>query len=474
MKSIRRQLTRETLATLALLLGAGLFAIGLTVRTLLDRAFDAALLAQAHAVGALTELEAGRIQFDFSADFLRGFGGLRARHFFELWTDAGRVVTRSPALGAADLAKPRKVRVGEPTFYDLALPNRRRGRAVYLPLRLRETDGGAAAVKRQSLGIVLIMAADRGKLDETLSGLMAAVAGIGVLMIVAVLALVPRLLARGLSPLERLGADAATIDAHTLSFRFAQTGLPIELRPIAERLNELLARLEASFERERRFSADIAHELRTPLAELRSLLECALKWPESRDPSTDREALEIARELEILVGRMLALARGERGGLTLTKESIAMRPFAAECWRVHEAPAEARRLNTRFAVADGTIDADRTLFRSILSNLYENAVSYSPAGSSIDVWGEAADDGYRLHVANPAGDLSAEDIGRLFDRFWRKDASRSGGRHLGLGLSLASTFAEAMGWRLGAKLDAQERLVITLEIPVPVRRGRRA
>lgn len=472
MRSIRRQLTREMLVSLSVLLGAGLVAIGFTVRTRLTHALDATLLAQGRAVGALTEYEGGSIQFDFSSDFLREYSGRRTRHYFELWTASGSVIRRSPALRGADLERPATIVEGRPRFYDLTLPNGRHGRAVCLRLRLQETNPRTDASEAGRITVDLVAAIDRGELDETLSGLIAAVAGIGVLMAAAVLVLVPRLLSRGLSPLERLGADAATIDAHTLSFRFETTKLPVELRPIADRLNELLARLEASFERERRFSADLAHELRTPLAELRSLLECALKWPESREPSTDQEALDIARELESLVGRMLAIARGERGSLQLVREHTDVAAFADECWRTHEAAARARGLTIRFDVQAGTVDADRTLFRSILSNLFENAVAYAPQGTAIEVWGGPRGDRFVLHVANPAGELTDDDVARLFDRFWRKDAARSGGRHLGLGLNLASTFADAMGWTIAAETDAQSRLVLTLGMTPFVRRSR--
>ena len=467
MRSIRRQLTREMLASLSILLGAGLVAIGLTVRTRLTHALDATLLAQGRAIGALTEDEGGSIQFDFSPDFLREYSGRRTRHYFELWTASGSVIRRSPALRQADLERPETIVEGRPRFYDLTLPNGRHGRAVCLRFTLQETDPRTDATEAARTTVDVVAAIDRGELDETLNGLIAAVASIGVLMAAAVVMVVPRLLSRGLSPLERLGADAAMIDAHTLSFRFETEKLSTELRPIAERLNELLARLEYSFERERRFSADLAHELRTPLAEMSSLLECALKWPESRDATTDQEALEIARELELLVGRMLAIARGERGGrggLDLRLEMTEVAAFVHECWQLHEQTALSRGLRANFDVEPGSVDADRTLLKSIVSNLLENAVSYAPEGSLIEVWGAPRASGFELCIANTTQGLTPQDVESLFDRFWRKDPARSGGRHLGLGLNLASTFAKAMGWRLTAILESTNRLVFTLEI----------
>ena len=94
-----------------------------------------------------------------------------------------------------------------------------------------------------------------------------------------------------------------------------------------------------------------------------------------------------------------------------------------------------------------------------MANLFDNAVDYTPGGGEIRVARSAAGG---LHIANEAGSLRAEDVPRLFDRFWRKEAARTGGEHTGLGLNLARAFATAMGWRLTAALDSG-RLVFTLE-----------
>jgi two-component system sensor histidine kinase QseC len=105
------------------------------------------------------------------------------------------------------------------------------------------------------------------------------------------------------------------------------------------------------------------------------------------------------------------------------------------------------------------VTADPILLRSILANLFDNAVDYSPTGGEIEVTPSAAGG---LQVANPAGSLVPEDVPRLFDRFWRKEAARTGGEHAGLGLNLACAFASAMAWRLTAALESG-RLVFTLD-----------
>ncbi|MBC7367206.1 MAG: ATP-binding protein, partial [Undibacterium sp.] len=125
-----------------------------------------------------------------------------------------------------------------------------------------------------------------------------------------------------------------------------------------------------------------------------------------------------------------------------------------------------------WALAAVSAEADPVLLRSILGNLFDNAVDYTPAGGTIGIGLAAtAQGGVAVSVVNPAEGLEPADVARLFDRFWRKEAARTGGSHVGLGLSLARTFATAMGWTLTAALEGR-RLGFTLAGPGDVRARR--
>jgi signal transduction histidine kinase len=452
MNSLRRQLTRWLLGTLALLVGAALVAIYVVVWDELTDAFDNTLRARAALIAGQLRRERDVAHLEVALEMVRRFGGGdKPRHFVELRDREGRVLAQSGSLRDGNLPR---FKGDEVRFGNLKLPTGRPGRSIGMPL-LQDAKGKPE--------FSLVLASDREDLDETLGGLLAAVAGAGVGLLAAVWLIVPWVLRRGLRPLGDLGERVARIDADTLSAPLPVDGLPSELRPIGDRLNALLARLAGSFERERRFSADLAHELRTPLAELRSLAECALKWPESREATTDQEVLAIATQMEALVGTMLALARGERGRIAAELAPVEVATLVAEVARPWGERAQARGLRLNLAVAPASVRADATLLRSILVNLFDNAVAYAPAGAEVRVTGEAKGTGYVLRCANPVGDLTADDVTKLFERFWRKEAARSGGgEHVGLGLSLAQTLATAMGWRLSAKL-ADGSLVFSLE-----------
>ncbi len=456
MISLRRLLTRRLLGTTLGLLGLGLAILLAVASYAIVHQFDLALRTKALAISTVAVVTADTVRVEFTDRFLQGFDDENPRDYFQLWLPDGTTLARSESLGRAEL--PHRVgRIDAPRYFLCTLPNGRPGRALGFVFKPKQARGVSRPVE-----VELVVASDREDLDETLLQLFSLAAGCGVLLLGTTLWVVPRVLRRGLQPLDRLGEQAARIDAGSLAARFSVGDLPEELQPIGGRLNDLLARLEQSFERERRFSADLAHELRTPIAELRNLAECALKWPESRDAATDSETLAIARHMESLTTTMLALARGRQDQLAGPAETIALAPLVEEVWRSFASRAETRRLEVNFALAPADVVADPVLLRSILGNLFDNAVDYTAEGGAISINLESSGSGFALGVANPAGNLEAVDVAKLFDPFWRKEAARSGGQHFGLGLSLARTFAAALGWTLTASLDGQRRLGLRL------------
>jgi two-component system sensor histidine kinase QseC len=454
--SIRRQLTRRLLGTTVGLLAGGLAALlGVACYAVVHQ-FDVALRTKALAISTVAIVTPDSVRVEFTDRFLQGFDDAKPRDFFQLWGPDGTTLARSESLGRADLPHQAGT-IDRPRFFLCRLPTGRPGRALGFAFKPKRARGTA-----RPLMLELVVASDREDLDETLLWLTGLAAGCGVLLLATTLWLVPRLLRRGLQPLDLLAEQAAGIDAGSLAARFPADALPEELQPIAGRLNDLLARLELSFERERRFSGDLAHELRTPIAELRNLAECALRWPESREPATDGDVLAISRHMEALTTRMLALARGQQDQLAGQTETFDLAPRVEEIWRTFAPRAEARGLTVQLTLAPASVTADPVLLRSILANLFDNAVEYAPAAATVGISLERGAQGVALCVTNPAGELETADVARLFDPFWRKEAARSGGQHFGLGLSLARTFATAMGWTLDATLDEQRRLVLRL------------
>lgn len=460
MKTIRQQLTRNLLISVGLLLGAAGVTVYFCARTALQRQFDTALQTKAYAIASLTEPKHHRLEIEFSDEHMRGFeqgdDGL-----FELRETSGRSVERSRSLG--DIHIPFRPGTPErPAFWNLALPDGRAFRAV--SFRFHPQDSDEDRRESSEMEAILVVASARRTLDRTLATLQLILAGGGLLLLAATAVVVPLVLRRELQPLQTLADEAARIDAGSLSARFPTEDLPVELSPIVARLNELLARLEDSFGRERRFSSDVAHEFRTPVAELRTLAELAIKLPDTRAANADQETLAIALHLESILTRLLALSRGERGGLAVQIECVGLEPLLCSvCDKFRERAADGGLELRVNAPAGAQVETDPVLLRAILTNLVDNAVTYTPRGGVVDVEMSLRNGGITARVVNTVSDLVERDLSHLFERFWRKDAARSADGHSGLGLSLAQTFARTIGLEIQASLIEPTRLALILK-----------
>jgi signal transduction histidine kinase len=370
--------------------------------------------------------------------------------YFELWTSAGVAERRSPNLGDADLPRPPEL-TREAVRYDSTLKNGERVRVS----AMRFPQGGG------NPPLDFAVAIGRSEGEARLSRLFTdlVIGGVGCCAVLCLLQVVA--LRFAMRPLARVGEQAASMGTGSLHERFAADAMPMEMAPIVARLNDLMARLEQGFERERRFSDYLAHELGTPLAGIRSTSEVAAKWPDQSSPDDFRQIAQAAARLQQTVASLLILSRLETSSAEITSETVALRPLVEECLALHM--DRARQRDLRFDAQldrSPTLRTDPRLLRIIVTNLIANATEYAPPGSEIVI---AVTDGEPfLRVGNLAPDLTPEDIPRLFDRLWRKDATRSDAAHTGLGLSIARSCALALGFALTAELEGSGVIQMSL------------
>jgi signal transduction histidine kinase len=312
-----------------------------------------------------------------------------------------------------------------------------------------------------------LVARERQSLDAKVARVFSILAIPGALLFLGVPLVVRSVVRRGLRPLDRLADQAARIDASLLDTRFPTSELPEELLPICTRLNDLLDRLTASFERERRFSADVAHELRTPLAELRATAEVALRYPDVPATPALEDVLGATVQMERLVNTLFTLSRCESGRQPVVLERVELGAFVQDAWGSAAPAALAKPLVvTAPAPPALTVMADRALLGSIVGNLFSNAIEYAPPGGEL-AWAISSDDGIAtLTVTNTNASLAQDDVAHVFDPFWRRDDARSGGTHSGLGLSLSRAFARLQGGDVELALPRADRVRVCLQLPV--------
>jgi two-component system heavy metal sensor histidine kinase CusS len=275
----------------------------------------------------------------------------------------------------------------------------------------------------------------------------------------------------GIRPVEEMATTARHISSTNLRERILAEGYPSELASLANTFNQMLDRLEESFERISRFSADIAHDLRTPVNNIRGEAEVALARARTIDEYRDvlESCLEEAVRLSDLVGDLLFLARAESPLTHLRRERVNVAELLDVVREYYEASAAEGSVSLTTAVADEPLIAelDRTLLQRAVGNLVSNALAHTPPGGAVVLRSNVDSSTIRIAVSDTGVGIPAEALPRVFDRFFRVDSSRSqasGGT--GLGLAIVQSIALLHGGNVRISSQPGRGTTVTLHMPV--------
>ncbi len=271
---------------------------------------------------------------------------------------------------------------------------------------------------------------------------------------------------RALRPLNDLAAQTRAISARRLDQRLALADPAEELLPWIEQFNALMARLEAAVAQLEGFNADVAHELRTPLAALIGHTEVALSRERPAEALRDTllSNLEEAQRLAALVNDMLFLSQADRGASARRGRTASLAALAAQVVEFHEALLEEAGLTVRIE-GDAQAAVDEPLVKRALANLLGNAIRFAQRGSCVVVCiAPDAAEQVRVEVRNAGEPIAPQHLERLFDRFFRVDAARPDSQtHHGLGLAIVAAIARMHAGRpLAASDGGTTRVGFTL------------
>ena len=284
--------------------------------------------------------------------------------------------------------------------------------------------------------------------------------GIGLSAIIAI-----AVTKRGLWPLQQMTQSLERIDPNHLNERLGRTTWPRELQPVATAFDEMLGRLENSFTRLSQFSADLAHELRTPISNIRGQAEVTLTRP--RTSEDYRNVIEsIAGECERLSGiveNLLFLARAEAADRQIEKDIFPARPAIENIASYYRTIAEERGISITNE-GGGDVYADPLLFDRALSNLLDNALRFTPDRGKITIRSHSKNGRTELAVEDTGCGIAAHHLLRIFDRFYRVDSSRSS-KGTGLGLALVKSITDLHGGSAMATSKLNRGTTVTLIFP---------
>jgi two-component system heavy metal sensor histidine kinase CusS len=264
---------------------------------------------------------------------------------------------------------------------------------------------------------------------------------------------------QALRPLREIASGAATITVERLDTRIEVNGVPSELRALTQSLNAMLDRLHRGFERLSQYTADLAHDMRTPLGNLRGATEVALARERSVDEYQQLLAsnLEECDRLSRMIESVLFLARAENPQFVTRLRDLNAAKELTHIAQYFEGVADDSGVRVRVAGA-ATVCADVDLFRRAVSNLLANALRYTPSGKEIVLEASETSNAARITVANEGAPIDAALLERIFDRFYRADPARktdpNSAGSAGLGLAIVRTIMELHGGTVHAESDA--------------------
>jgi len=331
-------------------------------------------------------------------------------------------------------------------------------RIVTEPLRDSQDDAIVGALQ---FGL------DRDDVDEPLAQLLAVFALVSPLLLLAAAGGGYLLAGRALAPVAAITDLAARVGAQDLHARL-QLDLPDdELGRLAQTFNAMLARIEDAFERQRHFTADAAHELRTPLSLMRSQVDITLA--RSRSAAAYREALQgldgDLQRMTGLVSTLLTLARADTGRLVPDRTAFDLADTVALILEQYTPMADEAGIDLRAEAEPAPLEADEDMLIQVLVNLIDNALAHTPRSGTVTVGCRSATAVVQLWVSDTGRGIQTADQERIFDRFYRVDAGRArvnGGTGLGLAICRAIVEAHSGTIALTSRIEHGTRVVVAL------------
>jgi heavy metal sensor kinase len=382
----------------------------------------------------------------------------------EVFATDGSVVFRSEKLHGRDL--------GSAPF-----PGEGNGQSVYNERSLRLQDGTRVLVishvhRIQSRVLLIRLAYPTEPLLHRLTeSLLLLLLPLPIVLIVSGFAGY-RVAGKALSPLEKMTSQAEQITANRLHDRIAVENPDDELGHMARVLNSLLQRLEDSFQQLKNFTSNVSHDLRTPLATVRSVGEVGLQADRSNEEYREiiGSMLEETTRLSGTIDTLLTLARADAGQINLDKSTFPLIDLVEECVEIVSVMAE-QKMQRILVSGDRniTINADRSILWQAIMNVLDNAVKHSNQESVIAVSIQSlpkstGDPVAELVIADSGPGISAEDSERIFDRFYRADSVRYDGS--GLGLSIAKWAVELHAGQIGLRSSDHTGSVFYIQVPL--------
>jgi heavy metal sensor kinase len=276
------------------------------------------------------------------------------------------------------------------------------------------------------------------------------------------------LVSRSLKPISSISATAAKISAGDLSQRINVAEAESELGQLAAVLNSTFARLETAFAQQQQFTADAAHELRTPVSVILTQTQTALN--REREAADYRQTVEAcqraAQRMRKLIESLLALARFDAGQEVLKRLPFDFSKIISDYAELVQPLAAERGVKVITEIPSLQVTGDPERLAQVVTNLLTNAIQYNQSGGEVRVKLKAQGGLAELTVADTGEGIATEHLPRVFGRFFRTDESRTGAGNAGLGLAISKAIVEAHGGTIEVASERNRGTTFTVRLPI--------
>jgi len=471
--SLTRRLLTLYVVTIMVVVGVAGGTVWVLMRRALYAGLDAGLNTEALALASRLDAEYGQVEFEEGEG--RSLISEPSSPSVQILDDRGRIVFSSPVPADGQTFVERLSGVGpegSPMWFTEHLaPAEGLSRVLALHVVVPREDAAAGdGDDSATVGAWVVVARSLAPIDQTLAQLASVLASaVGAAMLAAFAGglVVAR---RGTQPVRALAESVGRVDPACPELQLEAARVPVELEPIVRTTQRLLKRVRGELLRQRQLTADVAHDLRTPVAGVRTLLDVCLQRERSLPEyvAAMEKARAALRELSRLLDDVLTLSRLDSCADEPVWTQVRVKDVVAAAVATVQPLAAARNVGIDITACPGAeIRTDRGKLVKIVSNLLSNAVEYSAAGAAVHIAVQVEQGALQIAVTDGGPGVPAEMRNRIFDRFVRADAARApGDGHHGLGLPIAAGLARLLDAEV--KLDAQHECGSRFVVRLPL------
>jgi len=472
MKSIKKDIVRSVTITTSVIIFSVFMAIDIVLDDWVQNKFNESLTIKANYLKSLIKVKEEGVEFDFAGEFMPEFALHKGKQYFQLWID-GKPFERSESLQAfpeEQLAKV-DIAINSTKFINVTLPDGRNGIALMSYFTPQIPSNMRNKIYYNEHAVFFTIAISNDEFSNALIALDVVFWLVFFTFIAGVRYLVIFQIDKGLKPLNLLNQEVAhlKVDKSNSSLKKI-TDEHIEVATIRAELSRFIEFSQATLEEEQRLSADIAHELKTPISEIISLSELNIQYPDDMriSESYSQDMLSIALRMEHIVSNLMMLNQGDEYLLNQQNEDIILLDTINDVLLTigsgHENISE--RVQISNLLTSKTVNLDIVSFNIIMSNLINNALFYSPAESIITLQLKVNNDGVPQITLNNelTSPISDEQLNKIFKPLYRIDKSRSEKNRYGLGLSIVKKLCVINNYDITVSLPQKNYIQFTLSL----------